>query len=49
MDGWILLWKVVLFGGLGLFALLSVWVTIAGIGDIRRMFRALSESEHEEA
>ena len=48
MDGWILLWKIVVFGALGLFTLLSIWVTIAGVGDIKRMFAALSESKQEE-
>ena len=48
MDGWVLLWKIVVFGGLGLFVLLSVWVTIAGIGDIKRMFAALSDAKNDE-
>lgn len=41
METWALFWKVVLYGALGLFALLSVWVTVAGVGDIKRMFAAL--------
>ena len=48
MEDWALLWKVVLYGALGLFAILSVWVTIAGVGDIKRMFAALrSETDDE--
>ena len=45
MDGWALLWKYVVFGALGLFACLSLWVTIAGIGDIKRMFASLRAGE----
>ena len=45
MEGWALFWKFVVFGGLGLFACLSVWVTIAGIGDIKRMFASLKAGE----
>ncbi len=41
MDGWALFWKIVVFGALGLFACSAVWVTIAGIGDIKRMFASL--------
>ena len=41
MDGWILFWKVVLYVGLGLFAVLSAWVIVAGFGDIKKMFAAL--------
>ena len=41
MDTWVTIWKVVLYGGLGLFAVLSVWVIVAGVGDIRRMFESL--------
>ena len=40
-ESWVLFWKVTLFGGLGLFALLSVWVIYAGVGDIRDMFASL--------
>ena len=45
MEGWALFWKIVVFGALGLFACLSVWVTIAGIGDIKRMFASLRAGE----
>jgi hypothetical protein len=40
-EFWVQFWKVTLYGGLGLFAALSVWVIFAGVGDIRDMFRAL--------
>ena len=45
LEFWILLWKVVLIGGVGLFAALAVVVTIGGALDIRRLFRTLRE-EH---
>jgi hypothetical protein len=40
-ETWVQFWKVTLYGGLGLFAALSVWVIFAGVGDIRDMFTAL--------
>ncbi len=40
---WILLWKIVFIVGVGLFALLAVFVTIGGFFDIRRLFRTLHE------
>jgi hypothetical protein len=45
LEFWILLWKVVLIGGIGLFAVLAVVVTIGGAMDIRRLFKTLRE-EH---
>lgn len=49
MIDWAQFWKIVVYGALGLFALLSVWVTIAGVGDIKRMFAALSEHKDDDA
>ena len=46
MSGWKILWSVVLFGGLGVFAVMSVWVTIAGWRDIWSLFGAINKS-HE--
>jgi len=43
MDAWIEFWRVVLYVGLGLFSAMSVWVIVAGFGDIKKMFRALEE------
>lgn len=45
LEFWILLWKAVLIGGVGLFAALAVVVTIGGALDIRRLFQTLRE-EH---
>ncbi len=45
MEFWILLWKAVLIGGVGLFAALAIVVTIGGAADIRRLFQTLRE-EH---
>jgi len=42
-DGWE--WKVTLIGTCGLFALLSVLVTVGGAQDIRKLFRRLREQE----
>jgi len=43
LEFWILLWKIVLIGGVGLFAALAVVVTIGGAMDIRKLFRTLRE------
>ncbi len=41
MDGWIQFWKIVLYGGVGAFSVLALWVIVAGFGDIKRMFADL--------
>ena len=43
MEGWIAFWKFALYTGVAMFALMSVWVIIAGYGDIKKMFAALRE------
>ncbi len=48
LEFWILLWKAVLIGGVGLFAVLAVVVTIGGAFDIRQLFRTLRE-EHAQS
>tara|TARA_B100000809_G_C14669646_1_gene362739 strand:- start:91 stop:456 length:366 start_codon:yes stop_codon:yes gene_type:complete len=44
-DGWEWVWKVTLIGTCGLFALLSVLVTVGGAQDIRKLLRRLRERE----
>ncbi len=41
IAAWALLWKIVLLGGVGVFLLLAVLVTIGGAADIRKMFAQL--------
>ena len=45
LEFWIVLWKAVLIGGLGLFAALAVVVTIGGARDVVRLLTTLRE-EH---
>ena len=45
MSFWIVLWKGVLILGLIAFAILSVWVTIGGYYDIKRLFEKLGKAE----
>ena len=45
LDNWMLLWKIVLIGGVGVFALLAVAVTIGGFFDIRRLFQTLRKQQ----
>ena len=42
MTFWIPLWKYVFLIGISSFAVLSLWVAVAGWGDIGRMFKKLS-------
>ena len=41
METWILIWKIVLIGGLALFAVMSVWITFEGWADVKKMFSAM--------
>jgi len=43
LEFWITLWKIVLIGGVGLFAALAIVVTIGGALDVRQLFRTLRE------
>ena len=45
MDTWVTVWRVTLYAGLGLFAVLSLWVIVAGFGDIQKMFASLRAEE----
>ena len=45
MTFWEVLWKFVFLAGAVLFVLVSIWVAIAGWGDIRRMFAALGKKK----
>ncbi len=51
LQHWILLWKVVLIGGISLFSVLAVVVSIGGFFDIRRLFQTLraQHAEHEKS
>jgi hypothetical protein len=48
LEFWILLWKVVLIVGLGLFATLAVVVTVGGARDVRRLLATLRD-EHRQS
>ena len=43
MTFWIIFWKIVFIVTVTLFAVMAVWVTISGIGDIRRLFVRIDE------
>lgn len=42
-SSWQTVWTLTLIGGLGLFTVVSVYVAIAGVRDIRRMFADLAQ------
>jgi hypothetical protein len=48
MIYWAALWKVLLIGGVGLFAAMAVVVSIGGIFDIKRLFARIAESHREQ-
>ena len=43
MEGWIAFWKFTIYGGVTIFALMSLWVIVAGYADIKHMFAALRD------
>ena len=49
LEFWIMLWKIVLIGGVTMFGLMAVWVTIGGVFDIKRLFARIRASHEEEA
>ena len=49
METWAFLWKGFLILGVGAFAVVSVWVAIAGLSDIRRMFEELRNQQREDS
>ncbi len=46
-EFWIVLWKCVLIGGIALFAILAVVVTIGGARDIAKLLRHLKNRHTE--
>ena len=48
IDFWIILWKGVLIGGIALFAILAVVVTIGGARDIVKLLRQLRKQATKE-
>ena len=48
MEFWILLWKVVLIGGISVFAVVAVVVSFFGFLDIKKLFRTLDQEHQQE-
>jgi hypothetical protein len=48
LQYWIILWKIVLVGGVGLFGGMAIWVTIGGFYDIKRLFARMAEERKQE-
>ena len=49
MEGWIIFWGALLLVTLIIYTFLVVYVAIGGVGDIRKMFKSLSENESPES
>lgn len=47
MDFWETLWKIVFIFGVGIFAVMAIWVGIFGFLDIKKLFRRMKESVEE--
>ena len=45
---WQQLWTFLFFGALGIFALMSLWVTIGGYRDIKTLLQRLKDDASEE-
>jgi hypothetical protein len=45
---WMAFWKFCLIASLLVFAGMSVWVTIGGFADIKRLFKRLGESDEND-
>ncbi|MEC9132248.1 MAG: hypothetical protein VYE02_12740 [Verrucomicrobiota bacterium] len=45
---WKQLWTFLFFGALGIFALMSLWVTIGGYRDIKTLLQRLKDDTSEE-
>ena len=43
LENWMLLWKIILIGGTGLFAVLAILVSVGGFFDVRQLFKTLHE------
>jgi len=48
LEFWIVLWKIVLIGGVCLFGGMAVWVTIGGAFDIKRLFARIRASHEKQ-
>jgi len=49
MNGWMLLWKIVFIFGVGIFAVMAVWVTIWGLRDIKLLLQRINKSHERDA
>ena len=45
LQAWILLWKVVLIAGLGLFSVMSAWIIVAGFKDVQALYSHLARQQ----
>ena len=48
LQFWVVLWKILLVGGLIVFGAMAVWVTIGGFLDIKRLFKRIAESHRQQ-
>lgn len=48
MTLWMTFWKFFFVITLSLFAVMSVWVTIGGFADIKKLFRKMEEARNEQ-
>ncbi|MBT3567528.1 MAG: hypothetical protein HN494_01665 [Opitutae bacterium] len=47
MSDWITIWSILLAGGVGIYGVMAVLVTIGGAKDIRKLFRAMDKKKRD--
>jgi len=48
MEFWVVLWKVVLLGTVGIYGVMAVWVTVQGARDIKSMMADIRQRHEAE-
>ncbi len=48
MSEWITVWSILLVSGIGIYAVMVVFVAIGGAKDIRKLFRSMKKKERAE-
>jgi len=48
MSDWITIWSILLAGGIGIYAVMAIFVAIGGAKDIRKLFRSMDKKKRDE-
>ena len=47
MSDWITIWSILLAGGIGIYAVMAIFVAIGGAKDIRKLFRSMDKKKRD--